>query len=202
MRRLKIYIITGLAVVTPVVLTIYLLVMLFQFVDGILGSFLNVLLERTLGFYIPGLGFLLFSLLIILVGALTRRFIGHKIFPRLEAWFSGIPMINSIYPTLKQIIRFFLEKKETEFKKVVLLEYPSKGIWSLGFLTNEQFQKMCEVSDRDMVSVFVPTTPGPISGYVVFIPKADIRFPDISVADALKIIVSGGVFKPDENLPL
>lgn len=197
MKRLKQYLITGFVVVIPIFLTIYVLIVAFQFVDGILGRFLNVYFKNSLGFYIPGLGFFLFFLIIILVGFLATRFIGHKIFPSLEKWFSGLPLINKVYPTLKQIVLFVLAQKELGFKKVVLVEYPSKGIWSLGFLTNDQFKKMGEVSNKEMVAVFVPSTPGPLTGYVFFVPKEDLRFVDISISDALKIIISGGVFKPE-----
>ena len=196
MNKLKRYLITGFVVVVPIFLTTYVLVTTFRFADGILGRFLNIYLENLIGFYIPGIGLLLFFLFIIFVGFFATRFIGRGVFIHLERWFSSLPFINKIYPILKQIVLFILEQKEFGFKKVVLVEYPSKGIWSLGFLTNEQFQKISEISDKEMVSVFVPSSPSPLTGYVIFIPKAELKFPDISVADALKIIISGGVVKP------
>lgn len=196
MNRLKRYLITGLIVVIPIFLTIYILIAVFQFVDGILGSFLNVYLKNSLGFYIPGLGFLLFFLIIILVGFMATRFIGRNFFPRVEKWFSGLPLINKIYPALKQIVLFILAQKEFGLKKVVLVEYPSKGIWSLGFLTNEQIKNVVDAAGREMVAVFVPSSPGPLTGYVIFVPKEELRFVDFSITDALKIIISGGVFKP------
>jgi len=196
MGRIRRYLITGLVVVVPVSLSIFVLVVTFRFMDGILGRFLNVYLKDSLGFYIPGLGIILFLAIIILVGFLATRFIGRKIFPLLERWFLRIPLINKIYPALKQIVLFILAQKEFGFKKVVLVEYPSKGIWSLGFLTNEQFEKLKEASHKELVSVFVPNSPGPLTGYVIFVPKENLRFVDIAITDALKIIISGGVFKP------
>lgn len=196
MKRLKRYFITGFIVLVPVCLTIYVLVALFRFVDNILGRFLNIYLNKILGFYIPGLGLLLFLVIIVLVGFLAGRFLGNKIFPGIEKWFLGLPLINKIYPTFKQIILFVLAQKEFGFKKVVLVEYPSKGIWSLGFLTNEEFKKMSEVVGKDMAPVFIPSSPNPLTGYVIFLPKEELKFPDISIGDALKIIISGGVFKP------
>lgn len=196
MKRLKRYFITGFVVLVPVFLTIYVLAALFRFVDNILGRFLNIYLKAMLGFYIPGLGLLLFFVIIVLVGFLAGRFLGNKIFPRIEKWFLGLPLINKIYPTFKQIILFVLAQKEFGFKKVVLVEYPSKGIWSLGFLTNEEFKKMSEVAGRDTVPVFIPSSPNPLTGYVIFLPKEELKFPDIPISDALKIIISGGVFKP------
>lgn len=196
MNRLKRYLITGLIVVVPIFVTVYVFLVVFRFTDSILGRFLNIYFKKILGFYIPGLGILISLLIIILVGFLANRFIGKKIFPRLEKWFSGLPLIKNIYPTLKQIILFILAQKEFGFKNVVLVEYPSKGIWALGFLTNEQFQKINQITNKEMVAVFVPTSPSPFTGYVVFVPKEDVKFPNISISEALNIIISGGVFKP------
>ncbi|MDD5561734.1 MAG: DUF502 domain-containing protein [Candidatus Omnitrophica bacterium] len=196
MNRLRKYFITGLVVVVPVIFTVYVLVVLFRFTDNILGRFLNVYLRNTLGFNIPGLGALIFILLILLAGFLASRYIGKRIFPLMDRWFSSLPLIRNIYPTFKQVISFILAQKEFGFKKVVLAEYPSKGIWSLGFLTNEEFQKLSQISNKVMVSIFIPTSPGPFTGVVIFVAKEDLQFPDISIADAFKIIISGGVFKP------
>jgi uncharacterized membrane protein len=196
-KKLKRYMITGVIVLMPTFVTVFILVAVFNFIDRILGDFLEIALRKYVGFYIPGLGFLLFAAVITLVGFLASRFLNHRIFPKIEEYFSSLPLINTLYPTVKQIILFILQKKELGFKKVVLVEYPSKGIWSIGFLTNEAFKRMSEVSSQDMVSVFMPTTPGPFSGYVIFVPKNEIRFPDISVNEALKILISGGAFKPE-----
>ena len=196
MNRLRKYFITGLAVVVPFFLTVYVLVFLFRFTDNILGRFLNVYFRNTLGFYIPGLGVLIFLLLILSAGFLANRYIGKRIFPLIDKLFSSLPLIRNIYPTFKQVISFILAQKEFGFKKVVLVEYPSKGIWSLGFLTNEEFQKLNQISKKAMVSIFLPTSPGPFTGSVIFVAKEDLQFPDISIADAFKIIISGGVFKP------
>jgi uncharacterized membrane protein len=196
MNKLRKYFITGLVVVVPVFLTVYVLLVLFHFIDNILGRFLSVYLKNTLGFNLPGLGVLIFLLVILTVGFLANRYIGKRIFPLMDRWFSGLPLIRNIYPTFKQVISFILTQKEFGFKKVVLVEYPSKGIWSLGFLTNEEFQKLSQISNKVMVSIFMPTSPGPFTGVVIFVAKENLQFPDISIADAFKIIISGGVFKP------
>jgi uncharacterized membrane protein len=108
-----------------------------------------------------------------------------------------LPLIQNIYPALKQIILFISAQKEFGFKKVVLVEYPSAGIWSIGFLTNEGFEKINKATNREMVSVFVPTAPGPLTGNVIFVAKEEIKFPDMSIEAALNIIISGGVFKSE-----
>ena len=196
MKKIKKYLIAGLVTVVPVFVTVYALVVSFRFIDGILGRFLNAFLKETLGFYIPGLGFVLFSLLLICAGFIATWLLGRRLFRGIEKWFAGLPLVNKIYPTVKQIVTFILAQKEFGFRKVALIEYPSKGIWSLGFLTNEEFSKMGIISERDMVTVFVPTTPSPLSGFVVFVPRQDVTFLDIPVSDALKILISGGVVKP------
>jgi uncharacterized membrane protein len=196
MEKIKRYLITGFVVVVPIFLTFYVLLGIFSFADGILGRFLNVYLENSLGFYIPGLGFFIAIIFIFFTGLLATRFVGKKIISGIEKWFSNLPLINKVYPTLKQIILFISAQKEFGFKKVVLVEYPSKGIWSMGFLTNEHFDKISQLTNKEMVGVFMPSTPGPLTGYMIFLPKKEVKFLDISVSDALKIIISGGVFKP------
>jgi len=196
MNNLKKYLITGLVVVIPFSLTIYLLVVVFKFLDNILGVFLVDYLKKSWGFYVPGIGFLLFLLLILLVGMLATKFLKHRIFLKMEIWFSGLPLIKNIYPAVKQVILFVSAQKEFGFKKVVLVEYPSKGIWSLGFITNDGFAELNRTIGKDTVAVFLPMSPGPLSGYVIFVSKDEVKFPDMSVNAALNIIISAGVFNP------
>lgn len=194
MKNLKQYFITGLIVIIPVFLTVYVLVFIFKFFDGILGRFINEYLKTRLGFFIPGLGLILSVCIVFFVGFTYKRIFGReRLFMNLEKWFSELPLIKSIYPAFKQLVLFVLAQKEFGFQKVVLAEYPSKGIWSVGFLTNEPFKKINEICGREMVPVFIPSSPGPLTGYVIFVPKEGLKFPDISVSDALKIIISGGV---------
>ncbi|MFA6385012.1 MAG: DUF502 domain-containing protein, partial [Candidatus Omnitrophota bacterium] len=169
---------------------------LFFFIDNILGKFLNVYFQDKWGFYIPGIGFVLFFLVLILVGMLASKFIGRKLFRQVEKWFANLPLIKNVYPTLKQIVSFISAQKEFGFKRVVLVEYPGKDMWSLGFLTNESFTKVDEAMGKGMAAVYVPTVPGPLTGNLVFVAKDELKFPDIEIGDALKIIISGGVVNP------
>ncbi len=197
---MKRYLITGLVVVVPILITVYVLLVAFRFLDGILGRFLNTYFKEEIGFYVPGIGIILLFAILVLVGFLVSRFLNKKIFRGIEKWFAGLPLIDRIYPLAKQIVLFILAEKEFVFKKVVLAEYPSKGLWSLGFLTNEEFSKIKDASGRSLVSVLIPTTPSPLTGYVIFVPKEDLKFLDMTVSDALKIIISGGVVKPEDKL--
>ncbi len=201
MNKLKKYFIAGLVVVIPVSLTVYIFFAAFGFIDNIVGSLLTGYLKSTWGFYVPGIGFVVCIILILLVGVLATRFLKHRVFQDLEKWFSSLPLVKSIYPALKQVILFVSAQKEFGFKKVVLVEYPSRGIWSIGFITNEGFENLNKATGQDMVAVFLPMSPGPLSGYVVFVARQEVKFLDISVKEALNIIISGGVFDP-RNQPV
>lgn len=195
-NKFKRYFVTGLVILLPIVLTTYILVIIFNFADSVLGSFLNNYLKKTLGFYIPGLGLILSIIIILATGLLASHLLGKKFLPYVENIFLKVPLINKIYPTLKQMVLFILMQREFGFKKVVLVEYPSKGIWSLGFVTNEAFREIDEKTKNNLLCVFIPSSPGPLTGYTVFLAKQEAIFLDISVEDAMKIIISGGIFKP------
>ncbi|MCU0651168.1 MAG: DUF502 domain-containing protein [Candidatus Omnitrophica bacterium] len=199
MQSLKKYFITGLVLVVPISLTVYLLVVIFDFIDNILGRFIDVYMQKNWGVSIPGVGFILFFLVLVLVGMLASRFFGYKLFREIEKWFCSLPLIKNIYPTLKQIVLFISAQKEFGFKHVVLVEYPSKGIWSLGFLTNEGFKKIDDAVGTAMASVYISTVPGPLTGNMIFVPRDHVKILDIDVADALKIIISGGVVNPADQ---
>ncbi len=199
MNRLKKYLITGLLVIAPIFLTLWVLFIIFKFADSILGRFINTYIKAELGFNIPGIGVLLSLGIIILVGFFARFLVGKKIFPTFERWFCALPFVKNIYPAFKQLVSFMLAQKEFGFKRVVLVEYPSKGIWSLGFLTNDKHELISLECDKEMVPVFIPTTPGPFSGFVVFVPRQEVKFIKMPVTEALKIIISGGVFRDELN---
>ncbi len=199
MKHLKRHLITGLLVIAPVFLTVYVVIVIFKFADGILGNCINAHVQKILGFYIPGIGVVLSLTIIVIVGFLTELFFGKRILPYFEKLFCSFPLIKNIYPAFKQLVSFLLAQKQFNFKKVVLVEYPSKGIWSIGFLTNDKHETISKELGREMVPVFIGTTPGPFSGFVVFIPKEEVRFIDMPITEALKIIISGGVYKPNDT---
>ncbi|MDP8260596.1 MAG: DUF502 domain-containing protein [Candidatus Gygaella obscura] len=194
-NTLRKHFLTGLLAVVPVFLTIYVLVIIFQFIDNLTGRFINSYIRSQLGFYIPGLGFIIFFIFIFLVGFVANILIGRRMFLFFEKWFKSLPFVNKIYPAFKQIVSFLLQQQESKFKKVVLVEYPRKGIWSIGFLTNDNTQTFLNEVGKDLVSIFIPSSPGPLTGYVLFFPREELKFLDISVTDALKVIFSGGIIR-------
>jgi len=198
--QFKRYFFTGLALIMPVVVTLYVLVALFRFVDNILGRFINFYLQETLGFYIPGLGLILFFFIILITGFLAVHFFGRNVFPALERWFSRLPFIRQVYPSVKKIFNFIFAQDRVIFKKVVMIEYPRHGLYSLGFVVNEGLKQLQQVTGEEMVNVFIPSTPSPLTGYFVIIPRKDIVFLDITVEEGLRMVISGGVVNPESSL--
>jgi uncharacterized membrane protein len=190
------YMITGLLVILPFFLTGYILWVVFRFADGILGRFINEHLFRVIGFYIPGLGLILSIVILYIAGYLTAHVIGKKMHAILEKWFTRFPLTRYIYPSIKQILQFFFSAQDLNFKKVVLIEYPRKGVWALAFMTNEGFQEANSKTGEDLLSIYVPTTPSPLTGYLRLVPRREVIFLEMSVEEALKLIVSGGLLNP------
>ena len=183
-------------IVLPVFLTLYLIFVVVRFIDGAWGRAINNYLSRNMGFMIPGLGLILSVITVIFVGFMATNFFGKKLFYALEMWFLKFPFIRQIYPAAKQIVDSFISKESPAFKKVVMFEYPSKGLWSIGFLTNDSFNRAEDISGEELLHVFVATTPSPLTGFLVLAPKKDVRILDISIEEGIKLIVSGGIIKP------
>lgn len=195
-KRLQRYFLTGLAVLLPVVITLYILVSVFRFFDNILGRFLNNYFEENLGFYIPGIGILLFILIILIFGFITTHFLKNKFRSILENWFLKLPFIKLIYPSAKQIVNFLFSRERPLLQKAVLVEYPRKGVYSLGFVTNESMKIIQEKTGKEFLNVLIPSSPSPFTGFVALVPKEELIFLDISIEDACRFIISDGVVNP------
>ena len=185
-QSLRRYFFTGLLVTLPLFLSIYILFILFRFVDGILGRFINVYLQEHLGFYIPGLGLILFLILVTLIGFLSSYFIGKKLYRFIDRTISQFPLLRYIYPSLKQIFTFLFARENTAFKKA----------WTIGFITNQGFKELNEKTGSELLTIFIPFAPNPTSGFLSFMPRTSVQFLNIGIADAMKLIVSGGVINP------
>lgn len=196
MSKIRRYFVTGLLVTLPIFITAYLLFVIFRFIDGIWGKVINFYLRKYLGFGIPGLGFILGVLTVFIIGFITTNLFGKRLFVAIENWFLRLPVIKQVYPAAKQIVDSLVSRDKPAFKKVVLVEYPSKGIWSIGFLTNESFKEANEKSGKELIHIFIATTPSPLTGFLVLFPKDEVKILDISVEQGVKLIVSGGIVKP------
>ena len=179
----------GLVVMIPVVITVWVLNILFNAVDGITSP----IFDHVLGKHIPGLGFISMIVLIFIVGILSRNLLGRAIFRAFERVIESIPLARSIYGAMKDLIGAFdPAKKGKSFKEVVLIEYPRPGLTTIGFVTNEVSFGNYPMPN-DMVSVYIPNPPNPTSGLLIFVPRLSARTLDMSVEDGLKLVLSGGI---------
>ncbi|MFQ5681120.1 MAG: DUF502 domain-containing protein [Candidatus Omnitrophota bacterium] len=196
MSKLRTYFLSGIALILPIIITVYILVGLFRFTDGLLGGYINYYLRRQFGYAIPGLGLLLFLLVILATGFFAANFFGKRLLRLLERWFLKLPFVSKIYPHIKQFIDFVVTKDKPAFKKAVLVEYPRKGAYSLGFVVNEGMSEVKQKTGRDIVTVLIPCVPNPYSGFFVFFDKQEVVYLDITIEQSLKLVISGGVLQP------
>lgn len=191
--RLSKYFFNGLATLIPIVVTIWLLTIIFTFLDGILGPIIG----RLLGIQIPGMGILSALFFILIVGYITTYVFGKRIVSFGEHILYRLPLVNALYSSIKQINEIlFLQKETHAFRRVCAVEYPRKGIYSIGFITGKGIQKVKEKSKKEHVSVFIPTSPTPATGFMIMVPTKDVIVLDMRLEDAIKLIVSGGVLNP------
>lgn len=191
-RHFKGRFITGLFVVVPVGITIFILKFLFNFADGILGSYLDSLLAAFLDnhYHIPGLGMLTGFIVIYLSGVLATNVIGTRILRWSDRILSRIPVVKSIYGSSKQLTQVFKEGKSS-YRRAVFVEWPRTGVRAVGFVTAE-----VERGGEKLVVVYVPTMPNPTSGFALFFKESEVQDCGMSVEEAVKFVVSGGAVVP------
>jgi len=198
-KRLRGYFISGLIIFLPLSLTIYLLVLMFNVADSFLGKYIEPYFAREFGFYVQGISILICFLFILFIGFLATNFLSRKIYPVLERWLLRLPFFKQVYPAIKQMAIFLFSSEKMSFRQVVLVEYPRKGVYSYGFLTNEASEKVTEKVRQDVCHVFIPSAPGPLTGFVLLVPRKELIYVDISVEEAIRTIVSGGVVNSMER---
>lgn len=207
-RFLRRHFIAGILVLTPTVVTVWILYKLFTFLDSLLGGFLDGLAVRILPDRyirpggIPGLGLVSLILLILIVGFLTNRFLlGRRLLGVWETMVARIPLVNRVFIAIKQISEAILSEKETKFRRVVLVEYPRRGIHSLAFVVRTPAGVLRERVGEGYVALFLPTTPNPTSGFFLIVPEADTIPLGFSVEEGLKLVISAGTVMPGEDRP-
>ena len=199
--NLKKIFLTGLAVMVPIGLTIYILVFLIGIMDGLFTIIPQQYHPATLiGFHIPGLGIIVMILLIFICGLMTKSIVGNKIVRSSEGLLDKIPVVRSIHMAIKKIVDSMFMYRTRSFKKVVLVEFPRKGAYTVGFVTGTPSHEIQRKIGRCCVSVYVPTTPNPTSGYFIIFPEDEIVPLDISAEEAFTLIISGGIVNPPERL--
>ncbi len=205
MSFFKRYFIAGLLIWLPLGVTIVVIKFLVDLFDrSLLLLPPNYRPEALFGVDIPGFGVLLSLTLILLTGVVVANFLGSKVVAIWESFLSRIPLVRSIYNAAKQISQAVFGSGDQTFQKVFLIQYPRKGLWTLGFQTSHsQGEAQQKTGKKDIVNLFVPTTPNPTSGFFIMASKADLVELEIKVEEALKMVISGGVIVPDiANLPV
>lgn len=201
MTRLRNYFLTGLVIAGPLGITLYLTWSLIQWVDSWVKPLIPAVYnpENYLPFAIPGLGLVMSFIVMTIIGFLTANFVGRTLISYGEQVVGRMPLVRNLYRGLKQIFETVLSQRGNSFQKAAIIEYPRKGLWAIVFVATPT---KGEVSGKitqhpELVSVFLPTTPNPTSGFLLFVPKTDIIELDMSVEDAAKLVISAGLVTPE-----
>ena len=205
MVRLRRYLLTGIVVTAPISITIYLTYIFLTFVDTHVGRIIpeEWIPESFNGFYeetaIPGLGLIIAVIFFIFVGWFATNILGRWIILMYEYVLDRMPVIRTLYGAIKQIFETIMASQSTAFREAVMLEYPRKGVWSIGFVTGLTEGEVQDATKEETINVFVPTTPNPTSGYLLFVPKKELVYLNMSVEEAVKLVVSAGIITPPDR---
>lgn len=203
--RLRGYFFAGLLAVAPIGITLWLCWILLKFVDARVTPLIpatynpNTYINPYFPHEIPGVGLIVMVIVLIIVGALTRIFLGRYLVRISENILNKMPVVRSIYSATKQIAETVLKRQSEAFRQVVLFEYPRRGSWAIGFLTGTTKGEVQNLTDDDVVNVFLPTTPNPTSGYLLFIPRRELVPLSMTVEEGIKMIISGGIVTPPDR---
>lgn len=198
-RRLRANFLTGLVVAAPIGITIWLAVQVVQFVDQSVAGFIPAGYVDIYNQYgLPGTGVLIVIVLLTLIGFLTRNFLGRSLLAYGERLVNRMPVVRSVYGALKQIFDAVIQQSDN-FREVVLVEYPRRGIWAVGFVTSTTKGEIQNLTEDDVVNVFIPTTPNPTSGFLLFVPRRDLVTLHMTIEEGIKLVISGGLVAPPDR---
>ncbi|WP_135078352.1 DUF502 domain-containing protein [Terasakiella sp. SH-1] len=199
--RLRAYFLTGILVTAPISITILLAWLFIDFVDEKVTPLIpqDYNPETYLPFSLPGLGLVIVVIVLTVVGMLTAGFIGKLLVRISEGIMARMPVISGIYSATKQIFETVLAQKSQAFREAVMIEYPRRGIWAIGFITGTTKGEVQNLTEEDCVNIFLPTTPNPTSGFLLFVPKKDLIHLNMSVEQAVKMVISGGIVTPPDT---
>ena len=198
---LKRYFLTGLLALIPISLCVYVLKIAITAAD----RFLHFLPPRYnpdtyIPFHIPGLGVILTLIFIFIVGLITANFVGKKLLRGIELLFARIPLVRTVYTGAKEIVQTFVLDRPSQFRQVVLIQYPRKGVYCIGFVTGSPKGELAEKLAGDFLNIFIPTTPNPTSGFYVLVSREEVIPLSITIEDAFKLIMSGGMSMPAREI--
>ena len=196
--KLRGYLFSGLVFAAPTALTIYLLYWMTITTDRLVQSIFppSLIWVEDL-FRFPGVGILISLTVLIFVGVLLQNVVGNYLVHKWERLFSRVPLVRTIFLTIKQVMDAFFGKDAMSFREVALVEYPRKGLWALCFVTGTTQGEVQEKTSDDVINVFLPTTPNPTSGFLLFVPRQDIHILDMTVEQGVKMIISAGIITPE-----
>ena len=194
--RLRSWFLTGLLVTAPILLTVYITWLFVDIIDGWVNDLLPSPLKETIYTSIPGVGLIIGAVAITVIGAVAAGFFGRWLLKTGESFLNHMPIVGTIYGASKQILETVLASQSDAFRDVVLVEYPRKNLWVIGFVTGGTKGEVQSAISDETVNVFVPTTPNPTSGFLLFCPKNELQYLDMGVEEAVKLVVSGGIVTP------
>ena len=203
--RMRTYFLTGLVITAPIGITIYISWSFIQWVDAWVKPYIPHIYnpDNYLPFPVPGVGLVFAVLIITILGFMTANIVGKSFVSFGEVMVGRMPLVRNLYKALKQIFETALSQKGQTFTKAVVIEYPRRGLWALAFIATEAKGEVAYRIDHQgdehdkLVSVFLPTTPNPTSGFLLFVPKSDVIELDMTVEDAAKLVISAGLVTPD-----
>lgn len=199
-RRIRNVFITGLLITLPIALTWFILQFLLNNFDALSPVFTNILIQLGApipeGYRIPFLGLVVTLLIVLIVGWLTTNFFGKKVFQIGELLIEKIPFVRRVYKGSKQVVSSIAEADTSAFRKVVLIEFPRRGLLAIGFVTGESRGEVQELTRENMLNVFVPTMPNPTSGFLIFSPLEELTEVSMTIEEGIKYVVSGGLVTP------
>lgn len=198
-ERLRAYFLAGVLVAAPILLTVYLTWSFIALIDGVVRAVLPDRFNPSTYVHIPGIGLVMTVVALTLVGAATANYVG-RVFLRLsERVLARMPIIRGVYGAAKQIFETVLAKQSNTFREAVLVEYPRRGMWTIAFITQRTEGEVRDLTGPDPISVYVPTTPNPTSGFLVFVPRSDVIPLAMTVEEAIKMVISTGIVTPPDR---
>lgn len=196
--KIRGYLFAGLVFAAPTALTVYLVYWMTVTIDRLVQSLFPAQNSwAQILFQVPGIGVIISLAVLVLLGLLLQNVVGNYFVHRWEKLFSKLPLVRTIFLTIKQVVDAFFGKNAMTFREVALVEYPRKDLWALCFVTGTTQGEVQEKTSDDVINVFLPTTPNPTSGFLLFVPRQDLHILDMTVEQGIKMIISAGIITPD-----
>jgi uncharacterized membrane protein len=198
-KSIKSIFLTGIAAIIPVGVTVYILILIIKVMNNLVRIIpYRYQPDQLLPFHVPGLGIVFTVVLIFIVGLVTRSYLGRKLVTLGEVIVDKIPLVRGIYKAVKKLVEAIMSDKSTSFRKVVLIEYPRRGLYSIAFVTGDAKGEVREKTTHNAMNLFVPTTPNPTSGFYIVISESDVIPLTMTVEEAFALIMSGGILTPPD----